>query len=275
MNSPGAALERLFLKIFKVVILSVMTLCLLGTLGALALAGYQATRKAKKPEPARPAPVETVNPADFVKDLKPSAPEKDPAKEAEPAPAPAEPAPVARPRKYLQETQKIAQCAHTFRQLGDPSAGPMPDAELESLRANIERVADAGAYDRGQAWVTDAVTFACTVLSNPEVVALKRAGRIDSIFVDAMNFHIKRWDRMKERVQAHDERERSRVRREAEAEAERVAASKAAAVVSLTAAGAAFGIFLVLALYLIVSAIETNLRGIHEALRQGHPAPGA
>ena len=68
---------------------------------------------------------------------------------------------------------------------------------------------------------------------------------------------------MKEEAAKFDQDEQDRVKTEEQEENIRVAMSKEAAKISLLVAAGAFGLFMALALYLIISAIESNLRKIN------------
>ena len=72
---------------------------------------------------------------------------------------------------------------------------------------------------------------------------------------------------MKEEAAKFEQDEQDRVNQEEREENSRVALSKEAAKFSLLVAAGAFGLFMALALYLIISAIESNLRKINLSIR--------
>ena len=269
MSASGSPLERFYLKTFKIVILAVMSLALLASVIALGISAYHySSASPKAVEPAKPAPAMSLDMTDLVKELT----------KAEPAPAAtatrnargkvvkkATPSP-SEPKIFLDEATKLQQCATNFQQQSNPKATAATAGQIESLRYNIQRIAEARRYDRGQPYVTEAVRFVCAVLSHPAVVAAAKEGRAKDAFFSSLRVHINLWDAQKEKIKKHNSDEAERVRNEEAAESAKVAASKATAMTSLMQAGMAFGVFLALAFYLIVAAMESNLRGIHESL---------
>ena len=88
------------------------------------------------------------------------------------------------------------------------------------------------------------------------------------IFFPIVNFHLKAWDALRAKEQKFNDDEENRVTQEEATELERVAASKAKALFTLMVAAGSFGLFMAIALYLIIAAIETNLRNINTNLFQ-------
>ena len=270
MPTSSRSLEMIYLKIFKVVILSVMSLCLVGALIALAMAGYRYNApNAKVPAPAKPADVQTINPDEFVKTLaqREAAPAVVTPKGKLKGKSAATPVVKAEPKKYLEEAKQLEQCDQAYQAKVNAKAKPVTEAQIEFLRGILQRLAESRDADRGQPYATDAVRYTCAVLTNPEVIALGKEGKAKTVFFEALGAHIKQWDAEKVRVKAFERKEADRVLREKEFEQEQIAAAKASALTCLTNAGIAFGAFLALALYLILAAAENNLRGIDATLR--------
>ena len=255
--------EEVFLKLFKFVILAVMTLTLVVTVGALFFAAYQYTQSPKTPLPAQKAPDKSVNIEDFLKQLEsPPKRQETPSAEEPKADAPAKVDPV----KYREEARQILGClAESNKQASIATINSSEEA-VENFRKQFQRVADYKDADRGQPYATDAVKVACEILKHPKVVAYRETHQDFEFFYDTVNFHIKAWDQLKKDVQAFEDEERARYNREVREEELRVAMSKQAAMGTLLIAAGAFGLFMALALYLIISAIESNLRRISNSI---------
>ena len=91
-------------------------------------------------------------------------------------------------------------------------------------------------------------------------------GKVKSVFFTVLNFHMKAWDDIQQAKTQFEQAEQERVEKERMQEELRIAQARAEALYSATAAAAAFGLFMLLALYLLGAKIETNLRGIDRSL---------
>lgn len=268
--ASGTTLEELFLKIFKGAILLLMTLCLLAVLGLLAHAWWQSNQRPVEPAPAQKAPEREVSLDELKKELlKTAPPQPEPARPQEaPAPPPA--------LQYLEDITRLYRCSTDFaRAIGAEITDTDPTVtarRIEDLRGETERIARAEPH-RGERWVKSAVAFTCGALADPQIVALRKEGKLGSVFYPILNFHIASWDRLEKARQAFNDQETARVTRQRAEEEARVAAARAAAWTSLMAAGAAFAAFMALALYLILARIETNLRRIDGAIRTATRRP--
>ena len=108
--------------------------------------------------------------------------------------------------------------------------------------------------------------FTCAALADPAIIAMRKEGKVKSVFIPVLNFHMSAWDGIQDEKSRFEQAERDRVEKERMEEELRIAEARASAVFSATAGGAAFGIFMLLALYLLGAKIETNLRGIDQSL---------
>ncbi len=265
--------QKFYLKTFKVVILTVMSLALLGSIVLLGMSAYQyVSRTPKKIEPAKPAPMTAVDPAELVKELA-KAPEAAPVAKRGAVKTGA-PVPKRASGKYLEEAKQLLDVNYKFQLQFDPKAKSPSEAQIEDLRGGLQRVSDAD-EDRGQAFATDLVKYVNAVLSSPEVIQAAKDGRSRPAFFRALTKFVKEWDDAKAKVKKHNAAEAARVEREKDAEAASIGATKAQSMASLTSAAMAFGAFLALAFYLIVAAVESNLRGIRESVRQSTPSQEA
>ena len=257
--------EEIFLKFFKFIILTVMSLTLLCVAGAIVFSIYQYSQSPKAPAPAQKAPVKTVNVDEFLKQLKPEAPKQEaPIENEEPK---VEPQPKPLSVKYKEEAKKIFGCdvdSNKQAKLSNPDVG---EDRIEAFRKELQRIADNKNSDRGQPFVTDLVKVSCAILLHSQVIEYRKAHLDADIFPDSINFYIKAWDTLKEEAAKFEQDEQDRVNQEEREENSRVALSKEAAKFSLLVAAGAFGLFMALALYLIISAIESNLRKINLSIR--------
>ena len=272
MNPKFPQTEELFLKLFKFVILAVMTLTLIVTVGALVFSAYQYTQSPKAPEPAQKAPGKSVNVEEFLKQLETRPPQEEaPAEEEPKTEPPAKPDPI----KYGEQAKKIFACLRDSNKKSNIAAINTSDEAVENFRRQFQRVADFKNADRGQPYVDDAVKVTCEILLHAKVVDYRKSHQTIDFFYDVVNFHIKAWDALKQEAKTFEEEEQARVAREERAEELRVAMSKQAARETLWIAGGAFLLFMALALYLIISAIESNLRRISVCMESsGIKQPG-
>ena len=255
--------EEFFLKIFKVAILIFMALALVAVIVLGLNVVIQGTKSAREPAPAQKAPEKDVSLDDLKKFLL-----KDDAKDA-PAPE-SPPKSVAPTLSYLEDVTQLYRCSVEFGK----KVGAETEAEdnaaaaqrVEALRAQIESFAKEG--QRGQPWVKSLTTFTCSALADPAIIAMRKEGKVKSVFFPVLNFHMAAWDGIQSEKSRFEQAERDRIEKERMEEAQRIAEARANAVFSATAAGVAFGIFMLLALYLLGAKIESNLRGLDQSLAE-------
>lgn len=269
MSNKHTTAEELFLRIFKFVILGVMSLTLIVAAGALLFAAYQYSQSPKAPAPAQKSPAKSVNIDDFLKQLKAKEPPKEEPKAEEPK-SESEPTVKPDPVKYKEEAKKIFGCFRdSNKQVGSTNSDTGDDA-IEDFRKKFQGVADAKSTDRGQPFATDVVKFTCETLLHPQVIAYRKANKEVDVFYPALNFHIKAWDAIKDQARQFEEKEQDRVKAEEREEEMRVALSKESAKATFLIAAGAFGLFMAIALYLIIAAIESNLRRISASLAESN-----
>lgn len=265
MQKSQTSTEEFFLKLFKAVILIVMSLALVVALGAVIFSGYQFFQTPKPIAPAQKAPKNTVNMDEFLKQLKPATPLKEETK-SQPPTTKAESVTRLEPVKYTEEVNKIFECLGESNKQSDISQ-PIAPETISNFRAQFQRLADDVGADRGQPYVTDAALLSCAILRHPQVVDYRKANKEEDILVDAVNYHLRAWSQLTEEARQFEREENQRVKNEENEEEVRVALSKAQALSTLIIAAVAFGLFMVIALYLIFSAIESNLRHISRSVQ--------
>jgi hypothetical protein len=256
-------IEEFFLRIFKVTVLLFMGLALIAIVFFVATAAYQYSQSPKEPAPAQKAPEKAIS----LDDLKTYLIEQEKRKNSK------EEAPRQRPGdhksslQFLENATSLFRCSGKFAEDVGAVVEKGDDAlKLENLRADIERAATGPI--RGEPWVKAAVDFTCKVLTDSSIITLKKEGKIGSVFLPTLGFHISAWDKIQDDKRQFEQREEQRVAAERESEEIRVGLAKASAITHVIAAGSAFGLFMLLALYLLGAKVENDLRDINEGIRR-------
>ncbi len=259
--------EEFFLKIVKVVILVMMALSLVAIPVLLVYGVANFTVQMKEPEPAKKAPEKDVT-ADgiqsFLLDLQKKQDEADnfdPSKKK----ATEQDQP---PGLYLTNAIDVFGCLQKFAVAAELKLPINFDANAEALRFRGDLEAMASKPGRGEPYVKSLNAFVCKVLGDPAIVAMKKESKFKGSINSALTrYHNTSWDRIVNERNAYNASEEARVQQELAAEGLRVATTRARAMAALTAAGVAFGAFMLLALYLLMTKIETNMRDINESIR--------
>ena len=259
--SMSSNTEQLFLKIFKFVVMVLMGLSLLGSIIALVAGLWFLTAQPKEPEPAKTAPQKEVNIDDFLNQLDK---QKEAPKEEKKVESPKE-APLT--YKYLDESRKIVACLNESNKKSDLNLPPFSEEATEDFRRNIERLADMPRRDRGQPYVTDATRVVCTVLLHEKVISLRSKNNELRVFIPSVNYHIEKWDEIKDEARKFEAAEKARFLSDINAEELRVRGAQKTGLNILIGAGAAFALFMAIALYLIIAAMESHLRSISRSLQ--------
>lgn len=267
MENPIKNTEELFLKIFKVTVLVVMGMALLAIVVLVATAVYQNSQSPKEPTPAQKAPVREIG----LEDLKRFLIEKE-KRDSNKGDAAKQPTERPTSLRFQEEATALFRCSDEFGKKVGVEIEEANDAvnaqRLQALRGNIERGAD-GSPLRGEPWVKAVVAFTCMALADNAIIELKKEQKVKTVFYPVIEFHVAAWDAIQSEKVEFEQREKNRVASERTAEALRVAEAKALAIACLIAAVSAFGLFMLLALYLLAAKIENDLREINESIRAG------
>ncbi len=262
--------EQFFLKVFKFGILVLMGLSLLGSVIALVVGLWFMSATPKAPDPVQEAPKKEVNIDEFLKQLeKPGEEPQQEEKKSEPPPArPAAP-------KYKDEARKIIACLNESNTKSQLQLPPFSEEVIEEFRRDLQRVADMAGRDRGQPYVDDAVRVVCAILQHEKVIALRKKNKELRVFIPAVNFHIQQWDELKAEARRFEAAEQKRFEEQQNAEELRVALSRDKGKTALMGAGAALGLFMLIAIYLLIAAMESHLRQMSRSLElmRTEPAP--
>jgi hypothetical protein len=258
--------EEFFLRIFKVTVLFIMALALVAVLILLVTSVYQYSQTPKEPAPAQKAIVKEIS----IDDLRNFLIEKE-KQDSNKDVVPKQQVGRQTSLRFLEEATVLFRCAIEFgKKSGEEMVGTN-DAEnarlLEDFRGRIERTSEGTL--RGEPWVKAAQAFVCMVLADSSIIALKKEQKVKKVFSPVLEFHVKTWDRIQSDKIKFEQQEENRVASERNAESLRVMKAKAFALTCLIAAVSAFALFMILALYLLVAKIETNLRDINDTLRGG------
>lgn len=266
MATPVKNIEELFLKIFKVTVLLVMGMALLAIVVLLATAIYQNSLSPKEPSPAQKAPVREIG----LEDLKRFLIEKEKRDRNSGDAAKQPPGVRATSLRFQEEATALFRCASEFGNKVGVEFEDTNDAvnaqKLQQLRGYVEGSADRSSL-RGEPWAKAVVAFTCMALADSSIIALKKEGKVKTIVFPVMEFHVEAWDAIQSEKVKFEQGEENRVASERAAEALRVAAAKAIALTCLFAAGGAFALFMMLALYLLAAKIENDLREINESIK--------
>lgn len=271
MATPTRRIEELFLRIFKVTVLLIMSLALVSILLLIVTAAYQYSQTPKEPAPAQKAPVKEIG----LEDLRKFLIEKEKRDSTKEDPTRQQPTGRTTSLRFQEEATALFRCTGEFgKKVGAEieDASDLVNAQrLQQLRSYIERVADASTL-RGDAWVKAMVAFTCMALADNSIIELKREQKVNAVFYPVIEFHIGAWDAIQSEKQKFEQREEERFASERSAEALRVAQAHAVAIGCLTATAGAFGLFMLLALYLLAAKAENDLRDINESVRSLRPA---
>lgn len=149
-------------------------------------------------------------------------------------------------------------CIGAFAKTTNPNMDE-PDVvrDRENLRAEIVQISKQPF--KGEAWIQSVALFACQVLKDPTIVQLTKDKQIGAVVAPLVSFHGRAWVAIQKEKIAFEENQQRQFDMFTAREAVRVAKAKVEAVFMATAAGIAFLLFVLLALYLIFAKIETNL----------------
>jgi len=254
-------IEETYLKLFKIVLLLILTVSLFAAIG-LAIKGWFDSNA----EPVRVAPVQTAPPPEvnfesFIKSLEAT---DQPTPEPVPAAPSAPSAPQASQINPLDEMvdKSIESTWPIYNAFQTGCLIEQPDTKQEFLnweglrdfyRANFETL--------GQPFAASQDGFIRLVYADPRVVQLciKRGGD-DGIFAQGLEWHQAQWTAAVDAIETFDFEERSREQDAMTQARIEAAGTRASGTQMLWAALVAFGVFMSLALLLIFSKIESNLR---------------
>lgn len=253
-------IEELYLKIFKVVIIVVLSLALLVSL-IMAVKGLtQMSATPNDPAPAQPAPAPSVNVQDFINQL-----ESDKTNTA-PKPSQEPPKPIPTPKDTSADdmVEKYLTNLWNYYNKYQQECNPPTKVQEDIFKNNFPKQVMKTRLERyGVPFLDSQDAFMKTLLSHQAVILYCKAKQGEGkIFFRSLRWHDEEYQKQYQRARAFEEKEEQRIAAFKAKEASRVLTEQAEGLQSLLIAGGAFGTFMLLALLLIFSKIETNLRGV-------------
>lgn len=251
-------IEETYLKLFKIVLLLILTLALLAAIVTVVKGVMDFMAKPEPVAPAEKAPEPKVDVEAFIKAL-----EK---REQPPAPTPAAPPPEA-PRAHPMDELAATHLAKAWSYYDAYQKACNVPTKIEQdgfMSSDFPRNSFRNWFRKyGPNFAESQDAFLRTVLANPSVIKIcvDKQGR-GGIFSGALNWHMEEWADAVDAAAQFNKEEQNRVRRAEDAEEARIMAKKMEGVQMLWGALISFGVFMSLALLLIFSKIETNLRGV-------------
>lgn len=260
INISTNKIESFFIKAFKIVLLLSMSISFIFMLVFLVLTLYEYSKTPSSPLPAKTHELKQVTTTDFKKII---LDKKKPKNSTE---TENEIDHKHYPSKYLSYAVDIYNCSIEFaNKIGVQNLSTERNKEeIEKLRHELE---EYGSYvNRGDAWVSSLASFICSNFNDPDIISMKKEGKIDSIFQTSIYYHIKSWDENLNEKNRMDSIENQRFLSEIELEKERIENARARAMLYLSVCGIALVIFMFLSLYLLFAKIENNLSNINKTL---------
>jgi len=251
--------ENQLLRIVRIVLLFTMTLAIIIALVGGVYGGYKYFSPAQDPIPEKSPPSDAVSVQQFLDEIDPDKKKVVPKSEEV---RKEEVKPTITTLKYLEETTRLYRCSFEFGRVVGVTMDEVDSAaaskQIEILRSFVER--SANIEFRGDGYAKNLVDFVCTALSNQRLIEMRKSNKVQNVFVAAISFHQQAWDRIKMAESQFKREEAARYAKE-KTESETVKMmEKAEGLLLLAAAGIAFVIFMCIAVYLIFSKIERNLR---------------
>lgn len=252
-------IEETYLKIFRIVLLLVLTIILIATLYIAGQGALQFMESPKPVDPAKTAPPPDISVEKFLDQFDEKPVDKAP------------PRTVSQPAQKKDTTldDKVnAQIARLWVHFDKFQVACRIDLNaradkkifedgfnLRGMRNLLERLGDE--------YFISQDLFQKTLLEHPRAIqlCLDKRGRA-GIFFPSLEWHADQWIEQKNSAEEFNASEKKRVENETLAEDLRVAAAKAAGTAQLILAAQIFAAFMALALLLIFAKIESNLRGV-------------
>jgi hypothetical protein len=250
-------IEESYLGIFKFVLLLALSVSLLATVTLLAIGGSRFLDKPEKPVPEKEPPKVEINLDKFIQQLTPN--EKTQIEESPPKRNEAE---IALDKMVNLYVGKL--WIHFDSYQKQCEAPVMVDREtFEKSFPKIIMRSWFKSY--GQEFAESQDKFASAVINNPKAIQIckDRKGR-GGVFTSLLDWHRDEWVRQSSSIQKFKSDERERVSQFNRSEELRIAAKMAEGTMLFWAALIAFGTFMSIAMLLIFSKIETNLRNLKQ-----------
>jgi hypothetical protein len=261
-NSKINKIEELYLKIFKIVILAVLSLTLFVSVVMILKSASEYFATPVVPEPAKVAPQPSVGIDQFLKELDkkevpvPNEPKAEPTETVKPE--------VKKDTSLDDMVEKYVGNIWLYTDSYQKACqSPIQSTKDEFMKGFPKRIIREWFNVYGKTFAESQDNFEKMLLSNQRVIQIckEKQGKAGILF-RSLDWHRDQWVKQLNEGEAFEKKEAIRVAAFERAEERRVALKKEDAYVSLVTAAIAFGIFMSLALLLIFSKIESNLRNI-------------
>lgn len=252
--------EELYLKIFKVVILVVLTITLVVSVIMLLKGTSEYFATPSSAPAAKTAPPPNVNIDNFINSLDPKKPEEPPQQQ----PVQQEEKPPVKDTRLDDMVDKYVGNLWTYFDGYQKScAVPKPVSQEEFTKGFPKHVIKGWFQTWGENFAQSQDKFEKAVLSNQKVIKYckDKEGK-GGVFFRSLDWHKDQYAKQIREGEIFEKQEAARVAQFEREEYARVTMKKAEAFASLTVAMSSFGTFMMLALLLIFSKIESNLRGV-------------
>ena len=280
MNTKIQKLEEVYLGIFKVVIIGLLTVALVVSAVLLIRGGLQFMAQPVAPAPAKKAVRENIDEKSpvvatdgFLESLKPK--EVEPQKPLSPEVKKSEDAPKPVVNVDLMDDLITQSLEKLWVHVGAYQTACSIDFSMsrETFINSFPRRVMKGWFQRyGADFASSQDNFEKAVLGSPEAIdQCKKTNGKGGVVIKSLDWHHTQYAKLVDEANyakqkatqiadSYDEGEIRRVAEEYRDELRRVEISKAASIFSLIISASAFGVFMSLAMLLILSKIESNLR---------------
>lgn len=255
-------IEVAYLKIFKIIVIIILTVALFISLYTLIKGTGEMFATPKDPSPPKTAPAPSISIDKFIEQIEPK-------KEAPQTPLeqnqeqPIKKEVKTNPDKQLDDmTTAYVNKLFTYLEGFQKSCGVKDPVDKTSFDKNFPKhIVKQWFKDFGVTFADSQDAFEKGVLSNQKVIKIcKDAEGKGGIFYKSLDWHKDVWIAQLNEGRKFESKEEARYEREKAQEIARADMKRAQAMATLYMSLVSFGVFISLALLLIFSKIETNLR---------------
>lgn len=250
-------IEESYLGIFKFVLIAVLSLALLASIALLVMGGSKFFDKPMEPSPVKEPPKVEMNLDKFIQQLTPKESSDDKSKDDESAPKRDE-SEIALDKMVGLYVDRLWGHFDSYQKQCESPVIVDKETFEKAFPKNVIR---GWFKSYGQDFAESQDKFTNAVMTNPKAIQIckEKKGR-GGVFTSLLNWHRNEWQQQVASIEKFKRGENERVSKFRLDEEIRVAEKKAEGIMFFWAALTAFGTFMSIALLLIFSKIETNLR---------------
>jgi hypothetical protein len=254
-------IEETYLKLFKVVLLLILSIALLAAIGLGIKGAVDSMAEPQVVAPPSKAPAPSVNFEEFIKSIeKPDEPAAVPVPPKEPqAPRTPQVDPLDKMVNMYIENAAVVYEGFEKNCLIEKPMSRDDFLSWEGLRIFFRKNFE----DFGEPFAQSQDQFIKRIYTDPRVVeiCIQKEGK-GQLFAGGLEWHLNQWIAVLDAAENFDREARNRVQSERMLAGIEAEATQALGIQMLWAALISFGVFMSLALLLIFSKIETNLREV-------------